>query len=137
MPDLSREFVVDGGHHASISNNRWRDVYAFVPAAYDTDGVAIFAGSEITAYVDYESARIKWTGEPSDFIQANQNRGKISGVVDGKCAYEKIINERLPLAGLRIAIARRRATNRVCRLLGMDPKPHFQHPAYQSLADYM
>lgn len=138
MSELDKEHVMREEHFAGIGNNVWRDTYAFIPVVYAEDGKAVLAGSEATAYVQYESARIKWfAGDESDFARENPNRGKVTGVVDGKHVYEKIINERLPLMGLRLGIARRRATQRVCLLLGIDPKPHLEQPDYHGIKDHL
>ena len=138
MPDLSSEHIMRETHFAGIGNNIWHDTYAFIPAQHTADGKPVFANSEPTAYVQYESARIKWVaGDGTEFARENPGRGKVSGVVDGMTVYEKVITERLPLLGLRLGIRRRRATERVCTLLGIDPKPHLEQPEYQGLKDHL
>ncbi|MGI9027899.1 MAG: hypothetical protein ACR2FM_03630 [Candidatus Saccharimonadales bacterium] len=137
MTKPAAQHVMSEEHFAGIGNNVWRDTYAFIPEIYTDEGLAILSGSEATAYVQYESARLKWFGEETEFAHANPNHGKITGVVDGGNIYERVINEQLPLRGLRIAFARRQATKRVCSLLGIDPKSHLKQPEYAGLKDHL
>jgi hypothetical protein len=131
------EHIIEGGHWNSVGNQFWRDTYAFVPSKTSSDGLAVLAGSTETAYVQIESAKIQWGGEPNEFVSENPGYGRVIGVANSENVYEKKINERLPLTGLRLEIARRRATKKVCTTLGIDPKPNFKQPEYKGLKDHL
>lgn len=137
MTEVLDEHVMTGEHFAGVGSQVWRDTYAFVPVTRAPDGLAVLAGSNATAFVQYESARISWVGEGSDFVRENPGYGKITAVAHSESVYEKAINERLPLAGLRMAFARWRATKQVCSNLGIDPKPHLKQPEYSGLKDHL